>query len=37
MAYKGGRKIILVSECKSYIDSPGVKAEGLKNGKYKER
>ena len=27
----------MVIECKSYLDSTGVKAEGLKNGKYKER
>lgn len=37
VAYKGGSNEILVIECKSYLDSPGVKAEGLKNGKYKER
>lgn len=37
VAYKGGSKEILVIECKSYLDSPGVKADGLKNGKYKER
>ena len=37
IAYKGGSNEILVIECKSYLDSPGVKAEGLKNGKYKER
>lgn len=37
VAYKGGENKILVIECKSYLDSPGVKAEGLKNGKYKER
>lgn len=37
VAYKGGTKELLVIECKSYLDSPGVKAEGLKNGKYKER
>ncbi len=37
VAYKGGSNEILVIECKSYLDSPGVKAESLKNGKYKER
>jgi len=37
VAYKGGSKEILVIECKSYLDSPGVNADGLKNGKYKER
>ena len=37
VAYKGGSNEILVIECKSYLDSPGVKAEGLKKGKYKER
>ncbi len=37
VAYKGGNKEILVIECKSYLDSPGVNADGLKNGKYKER
>lgn len=37
VAYKGGSDEILVIECKSYLDNPGVKAEGLKNGKYKER
>lgn len=37
VAYKGGSNEILVIECKSYLDSPGVKAVGLKNGKYKER
>jgi len=37
VAYKGGSKEILVIECKSYLDSPGVKADGLKNGKYKDR
>ena len=37
VAYKGSSNEILVIECKSYLDSPGVKAEGLKNGKYKER
>ena len=37
VAYKGGENEILVIECKSYLDSTGVKAEGLKKGKYKER
>jgi hypothetical protein len=37
VAYKGGSKEILVIECKSYLDSPGVKADGLKNGNWKER
>ena len=37
VAYKGGSKEILVIECKSYLDSPGVNADGLKNGKYKAR
>jgi len=37
VAYKGGANEILVIECKSYLDSTGVKVEGLKNGKYKER
>ena len=38
VAFKGGKgKEILVVECKSYLDSPGVKADGLKNGKWKER
>lgn len=37
IAYKGGSKELLVIECKSYLDSPGVKADGLKNGKYQER
>ena len=37
VAYKGAKNEILVIECKSYLDSPGVKAEGLMNGKYKER
>ena len=37
VAYRGGSKEILVIECKSYLDSPGVNADGLKNGKYKER
>ena len=37
VAYKGGNNELLVIECKSYLDSPGVKAEGLKNGKHKER
>ncbi len=37
VAYKGGSKEILVIECKSYLDSSGVKTDGLKNGKYKER
>jgi hypothetical protein len=37
VAYKGGSDTLLVIECKSYLDSPGVKVEGLKNGKYKER
>jgi len=37
VAYKGGGNELLVIECKSYLDSPGVKAEGLKNGKYRER
>jgi len=35
VAYKGGSNEILVIECKSYLDSSGVKAESLKNGKYK--
>jgi hypothetical protein len=30
VAFKGGRNEILVIECKSYLDSPGVKAEGMK-------
>lgn len=37
IAYKGGTKELLAIECKSYLDSPGVKADGLKNGKYQER
>lgn len=37
VAYKGNNKELLVIECKSYLDNPGVKANGLKNGKYKER
>jgi len=37
VAYKGGLNEILVIECKSYLDSTGVKAAGLKNGKHKER
>ncbi len=37
VAYKGGNKEILVIECKSYLDSLGVKAESLQNGKSKER
>ena len=37
IAYKGGTNKLLVIECKSYLDSPGVRAEGLMNGKYKER
>jgi hypothetical protein len=37
VAYKGGSNEILVIECKSYLDSQGVKAESLKGGKYKER
>ena len=37
VAYKGGSGELLVIECKSYLDSPGVKSEGLKSGKYKER
>ncbi|MBT4289344.1 MAG: hypothetical protein HOD92_18625 [Deltaproteobacteria bacterium] len=37
VAYKGGSKEILVIECKSYLDSPGVKAESFKDGRYNER
>jgi len=37
LAYKGGSKEILAIECKSYLDSPGVKAESFKDGRYKER
>ena len=37
IAYKGSRNEVLVIECKSYLDNPGVKADSLKNGKYKER
>jgi hypothetical protein len=37
IAYKGVSKELLVIECKSYLDSPGVKADGLKKGKYQER
>ncbi len=37
VAYKGGSKEILAIECKSYLDSPGVKAESFQKGKYKER
>lgn len=37
VAFKGRSKEILVIECKSYLDSRGVKFEGLKGGKYKER
>ncbi len=37
VAYKGGAKEILVIECKSYIDSPGVKAESFRNGRGSER
>ena len=37
VAYKGGSKEILVIECKSYLNSSGVRANGLKSGKGKER
>ena len=37
VAYKGGINETLVIECKSFLDSPGVKAVSLKNGKGKER
>ena len=37
VAFKGGDKEILVIECKSYLDSFGVKADGLRDGKDKER
>ena len=37
VAYKGGINELLVIECKSYLDSPGVQAQGLNQGKYKER
>lgn len=37
VAFKGGNKEILVIECKSYLDSTGVKVESFKNGKYQER
>ena len=37
VAYKGGNNEILVIECKSYLDSGGVRANSLKEGKGKER
>jgi hypothetical protein len=37
LAYKARNNEILAIECKSFIDSPGVSADSLKNGKNKER
>ena len=37
VAYKGESNEILVIECKSYLDSSGVKANGLKNGKDRDK
>jgi hypothetical protein len=37
IAYKANVKEILVIECKSYLDSPGVKLADFKNGKWKNR
>lgn len=37
VAYKGGLKEILAIECKSYLDSPGVKVESFKGGRNTER
>jgi hypothetical protein len=37
IAYKGGTNELLAIECKSYLDSPGVQAQGLNEGKYQER
>lgn len=37
IAYKGGTNELLVIECKSYLDSEGVKVRDLKGGKYAER
>ena len=31
VAYKGGLNAVLVVECKSYLDSPGVRFEGFVN------
>jgi hypothetical protein len=37
VAYQGGTNEILVIECKSFLDSPGVKAASLMGGKASER
>jgi len=37
VAFKGGTNEILVIECKSFLDSYGVKADSLRSGKGKER